>query len=213
MCFIIFVAKLREILRKTTRSFLAFFRECSRFSVFSRTAFTAVELIVSLGVVTLLTALLILYNRTGHNQLVLFAERARVLGTITEAKAKTIETFAQTDPPCGYGVRIQPLRGVTLFRNNLPSGSPTTPNTCEWVKAGNGGVGHLYNASRDTPVETYQISFEVGFVSTRTILFIPPDPTTRFIAPAGGDLDVVLETIDGNASAEIRINEFGQITI
>lgn len=173
-----------------------------------RTGFTAVELIISLGVVTLLTSLLILYNRTGQDQLALFAERAKLLGVISEAKALTIQTFAETSPPCGYGVRIPPPANNNVYHLFINKANDAD---CAAIKSGGGS---LFLPARDSIKATHIFPSGVVFNGgPKTVLFIPPDPTVRLNPPSGGNMEIKLKTKDGTAEAKITINEFGQITI
>lgn len=186
-----------------------------RLQIFNRKSqggagFTLIELLVTFGMVILLTSFLILYNKTGERQLTLAAERSKVLGVITEAKALAVQTFAESNPPCGYGIRVSPsLHQYQLFKNRA------IENVCANLKSDT-RVFPIYEPGRDVIIETHKLSPGVRFPSggpEQTILFVPPDPTTVLDPPADGELQIVIETDDEIAKqATITINDFGQIT-
>lgn len=182
--------------------------------------FTLIELMVTIGLTVILTSMLVLYNRTGERQLSLFAERAKILGVITQAKALSVQTLAEANSPCGYGVYINPAsKEYLLFRNGADKDS------CRAIKDQVIINQQQYTpnppgAPRDTVVgNVHTLSNGVRFKAgvPMTILFIPPDPTTLFdpstAVNANGELTVTVETDDSQAMpATITINDFGQIT-
>jgi len=178
-----------------------------------------IELIAVLGTVTLLTGLLLVYNRAGQNQLTLFAERSKLLSTIIEAKGLGIQTFSQTSAPCGYGVVILTETTYAIFRNNADTSSNGVCDDIAYGSSLNIFDGPVpWGSGRDSfhsGIQTLNpaVRFAAGTIFPLPVLFIPPDPTTIYLDSAFGDLVITLETVDGSISESITINEFGQITI
>ncbi|MDP1538756.1 MAG: hypothetical protein Q8M00_01875, partial [bacterium] len=65
-------------------------------------AFTTIEILVIIGILSLLSATLILYSRTAEHQIVLFKEQAKVISILSRAKSLSIVTYGKADVPCGY---------------------------------------------------------------------------------------------------------------
>ena len=180
----------------------------------SRSAFTLVELIVTISISVLLTTMLVLYTKTGERQLALFAERSKILGVITQAKTLAIQTFSNTagDIYCGYGVYISP---PTYFVFKNTAHTTGKPSACDDIRTSpNSGA---YNSLRDIQIgETYTLNKGVKFHdnTSQTILFIPPDPTVILNpSDAFGLQTVTIETADNLAvKTKIKINDFGQIS-
>ncbi|MDP3975101.1 MAG: type II secretion system protein [Candidatus Jorgensenbacteria bacterium] len=95
-----------------------------------RNGFTLVETLVVVAITLFLSGLLLTYNRSTDNQIVLAAEQARVAGVLFRAKAFALQKNIRegSAAACGFGVRIEKPRRLILFQNLPPSGS-TSCNT------------------------------------------------------------------------------------
>ncbi|MBI2035133.1 MAG: hypothetical protein HYT12_00415 [Candidatus Liptonbacteria bacterium] len=165
-----------------------------------RSAFTAIEMLFVLGAITVLTTLLILYNRVGQNQLILFSEKSKLVSVIYRARSLSIQTFAQSSPPCGYGVHFENNTTYSLYKNQ------STGQACEDIEDG------ISNSLYDSGgvIETYTLHPAVVFstVPSSDILFIPPDPAVR-----PDNLVITMSTTDGTLSGTVTLSDFGQISI
>ncbi len=185
-----------------------------------RAGFSVLEILVTCGVTILLTSMLILYSRTGQLQILLISERAKILGLITQAKSLSVQTLAEANPPCGYGVFIDaPQNRYLLFKNTSPIGQGSV---CTDIK--DGSVGAYYNPTpagspQDVVISSSTLSSGIKFPSATlayTILFIPPDPTVLFtdsIGDIASNLTITIETDSPTPEqTSVSINRFGQIT-
>ncbi len=162
-----------------------------------RKGFTLIELLVVVAVLTVLSAVLIQYSRTGERQLILFREQAKLIGALSRSKSLALSTFIRPDVPCGYGLHFVAPRTYTLFSDLSPDCA-----TSDRVYSG---------ADEDVTVYDLDPSVQFADLPVSDILFIPPDPRV-VMTPAQQSADITLETIDGTASMIVRINSAGQIT-
>ncbi len=85
--------------------------------------FTLVETLVVVAITLFLSGLLFTYNRSTDNQVVLAAEQARVAGILFRAKSFALQKnvrYGEADA-CGFGVRFEIPRAMTLFKDVCPA--------------------------------------------------------------------------------------------
>lgn len=162
-----------------------------------RKGFTLIELLVVISVLTMLSALLIQYSRTGERQLILFREQSQLVGVLSQTKSLAISTFNRPDVPCGYGVHFTLPRTYILFRDDAPNCASS-----DRVYSG---------ASEDITVYELDPSAQFSTMPVSDILFIPPDPRV-VMTPAQSEAVITLQTNDGSASVVVRITSAGQVT-
>jgi len=177
-----------------------------------RSGFTLIELIVVIGITTLLSSALISFNHTSRQQIVLYAEEVKLAQTIFRAKSLAMSLYLQSAGSgiCGYGVHVDyTAKNYSIFSYNKPAGS-----NCQNISAINTGSENI--------ISTFKIGNGVILLSSPSaktrlddVLFIPPDPITLLNsggAPAlNGQASIVLQTLDGSLSAPININSAGLI--
>lgn len=164
--------------------------------------FTVLEMLVVISIMALLTSLLILYSRTGENQVILFREQARLITALNRAKSLSVQLYNAPETPCGFGVHFS-QNSFLIFRDLAPDCANAT---------------HTYNDPSEL-FEDYQLSSKIRFrpldsgLTLSDIVFVPPDPKTIIDDdPNKSEATVILETLDGKASVEIKVNNAGQIT-
>jgi prepilin-type N-terminal cleavage/methylation domain-containing protein len=167
-----------------------------------KAGFTIIEMLVVIAIMALLTSLLILYSRSGENQVILFREQARLITALNRAKSLSVQLYNAPETPCGFGVHFS-QNSFLIFRDLAPD--------CA-------NASHTYNDPNEL-FEDYQLSPKIRFrsldsaVTLSDIIFIPPDPKTIIDDdPNKAEAIVILETLDGNTSVEIKVNNAGQIT-
>ncbi|KKW47352.1 MAG: hypothetical protein A2128_02235 [Candidatus Liptonbacteria bacterium GWC1_60_9] len=162
-----------------------------------RKGFTLIELLTVIAVLTVLSAILIQYSRTGERQLILFREQAKLIAALSQSKSLALSTFNRPEVPCGYGMHFVAPRTYILFSDLSPNCA-----TSDRVYSGT-----------DEDVTVFDLDPNIQFVdlSVSDILFIPPDPRI-VMTPAQTEADITIETIDGTASMMVRVNSAGQIT-
>ncbi len=160
--------------------------------------FTLVEILVVTGVLSLISAILIVYVRSGSQQIILFREQAQVISILARAKYLAISTFGRTGVPCGYGVHFEQPRTFTIFKD--------IAEDCQTSDQKYSGPEETY--------ESFQIDKTLTFenLTLSDILFIPPDPSV-IITPDQDDATIVLKTVNAENSVLIKINNAGQISI
>ena len=164
--------------------------------------FTVLEMLVVISIIVLLSSLLILYSRTGENQVILFRDQSRLITALNRAKSLSIQLFNTPEPPCAFGVHFS-QNSFLIFRDLAPD--------CQ-------NVSHTYNDPGEL-FENYQLSSKIRFkqldpqLTLTDIVFIPPDPKTLIDNDQNKtDATIILETLDGNASVKVKVNNAGQIT-
>ncbi len=169
--------------------------------------FTTIEMLVVIGILSLLSATLLVYNRTGERQISLIQEQAKIISLLYKAKSFTLATFGKNEAPCGYGVHFEVPDTVIIFKEISPSNDPGCLD-----------IDFIYSPSLGEKIEEFKISSNVKLVDSgvsglKDILFVPPDP----IVILDNDLFktealIKIETIDGNGERLIKVNNGGQIT-
>jgi len=164
--------------------------------------FTLIELVVILGITTLLTAVLITYSRTGEKQIRLFRDQASAVNAILRAKSLAIQTQLNNPPTggkiCGYGVHFEETRYI-IFR--------------DLVTGMNCAISDQIYSGPDEIFETKELAEGNYFkdLVLSDILFIPPDPRT-VLNPPTLEAKLTLGAREENLSVEILVNNFGQVS-
>lgn len=168
--------------------------------------FTLIEILISIGIVALLSSAMIAYNRVGERQIILFKEQAKVLGVISRAKTLSISTFGEIAVSCGWGVHIDAgLNKFFIFKDIAAvSGDCSTADKT------------YTETSSDELFESFDLDSGVEFDSSLTtlsdIVFIPPYFSVVINSDSVQDsAEVVIKTIDGGSSVAIKVNSAGQI--
>lgn len=163
--------------------------------------FTLAELLIIVGIIVLMTSLLVLNNRTGQKQIILYREQAHFVEEILRARSLAIQKFA--DPNvfiCAYGLRILDPSSFVLFKN-----LPRADKTC--------GTPAYGNLSED--VESFMLDPSVQFDTNpgfTEVAFLPPDPKVYFNGSlAIGEEEVDLKLPATGRTVKIKINAGGQI--
>lgn len=86
--------------------------------------FTLVETLVVVAITAFLSGILLTYNRSSDNQVVLAAEQARVAGMLFRAKSFALQkNIRRADArACGFGVYFEKQRRLVLFEDLPTSG-------------------------------------------------------------------------------------------
>lgn len=166
----------------------------------SGAGFTLIEMLVVISIMTLLSSLLILYSRTGENQIILFREQARVISILNRAKSLSVQIFNAPEPPCAFGVHFSQAENSFLVFRDLAADCHSSDN--------------IYSGG-DNFFEKYKLDSQIKFgkVTLMDVVFIPPNPKTLIDNdPNKNEASIILETLDAGASLKVKINNAGQIT-
>lgn len=171
--------------------------------------FTLVEMMVTIGIITLLSAALIGVTRTGDQQIILFRESSLLIANLNRVKGNAIQTFLQPGRPCGYGIYIDQVnRSYTLFQDQ-----PSTPNKCATAN-------HVFDAPAETLMigatpQVFQLPVGVQFgpaTNVLNIVYVPPIPDV-FINNGGLQTGIItIQGTSGSTVLTIQVNSSGQIT-
>ncbi len=186
----------------------------------NRKAFTLIETLVVLGILTMLASILISYNGTARQQDALTIETNKIAQVVSLAKSLTMSTYgSETGSYCGYGVYFDYGKSVCghgydycIFHYPL---SASNVSSCESISASN-----MYLGSINNNVESkysYSMDKNVRFDSSnlQAVLFVPPQPKTflypQSINDAGSGI-INLQTADTKTKSSITVSSGGQIS-
>lgn len=168
-----------------------------------RRGFSILEMLVVMGILAILSSTLILYNRAGERQLVILREKARLIGTIVQAKSYATNMFVDDAPACGYGVHIDASAGKYFIYRDRAINCRTSDRI--WGEASDEAVSGSLVALQEG------VDFGDGAVSD--IMFVPPHPEIYLDGGNGFREAVIgLSSADGSAKGEIIITDAGQIS-
>lgn len=161
--------------------------------------FTTIEMLVIIGVLSLLSATLLVYSRAGERQITLFKEQAKIIGVLTKAKSLSVAAFGKTGVPCGYGVHFETPRTYLIFKD--------LADDCLLADKKYSGTSEIF--------ESFQLDSLTVFDSLvlTDIVFIPPNPTVILDNDfSKTEALIKIKTTDGKGERIIKINNGGQIT-
>lgn len=180
-----------------------------------RSGFTLVEVMVVLAVTMMLSAVILVYNSSTRDTLLLFTEKARVAQLILRAKSLALSTYTgggEAEAPCGYGVRIDHDAGVYALVSYSPPDCRV--RTSVDTQASSFQVAELSSFTLPRMLEFRNVG---NGQDTSYIVFIPPDPAV-LIAEEGGSLiynglgKIRLGIRGKETDAIVSVNAAGQIT-
>ncbi|MDO8430216.1 MAG: prepilin-type N-terminal cleavage/methylation domain-containing protein [bacterium] len=182
----------------------------------NRGGYTLIEILVVFTILTLMSGILLTYNRTGERQILLFREQAKIISLILRAKSFALGAYIQAGAPCGYGVHFdRPAKEVRIFKDSPSNGSGLSQDCSNPNKAE--GPDYQYNPvteNLDPPImEKLGVDFVIGEpMELNDIVFLPPEPRVAINgnpAPTG----TFTVSISNNGTIKtVKVNSFGQIS-
>ena len=167
----------------------------------TKKGFTLIEILIMLGIMSMLSGVMLVYSRSSEKLVVLAREQARIISLMARAKSFSLQTYIDGTSACGYGIHIDKGENAIIVFRDLDADCPESDN--------------IYAADSDESVEKFILSKDVRIKSSDAtdILFIPPDPQVVIDNnPVNERVNIVLETSDGNSQVVIKMNSSGQIT-
>lgn len=179
-----------------------------------RKGFSLIELIVVIGVTMMFSGFVVVYSRSGQNQVALFTEENKIAQYVFRAKSLAVSTYNDPSFPgqsCGYGLEIDYSSGVYSIFNYRP-----VP---------------FVNCANINPIRQDFRSYLVSSTIPRgmnfqnqtqdslyAVLFVPPAPNTVLSNNVNGDVSsgpvkIYLRSVDGAFSRAIGVNPAGQIDL
>jgi len=162
--------------------------------------FTIIEMLVVISIMVLISSFLILYSRTGENQIVLFRDQSRVIVALNRAKSLSIQFFNTSQPVCAFGVHFSQAENSFLIFRDLASNCANAD--------------YAYTEPSEL-FEKFQLSSKIKFgaLGLADVVFIPPDPKTLIDNDLNKTEAVIdLQSLDGSSSLKVKVNNAGQIT-
>ena len=162
--------------------------------------FTLIEMIVVIGISMILTAVLVVYSRSGERQIVLYTDQSRVVGILNRVKSLTLQTYKTEKNTCAFGVHFEAPHKFIIFQDISASGD------CD------GSDNNLeYDDGPDEKIEEFSLDNRLRFIGltdgVHDIIFVPPY------------LEVIMPVIitieiddDSGLQAQIEIGPGGQVT-
>ena len=176
--------------------------------------FTIVEILIVLGIVTILSGVALTANRTSKSQLSLFKTEALLIGSINRAKALSQQRLDIEDI-CAFGVHFSPS-GFLIFGDKIVN--PIVDTQCRNlsdVYTGNAIYDEGYDYIVDAPtVLDFGVSLNAQ-VEDKDIVFLPPDLTaTTTYENSAGDIGLPINIVitGQNGTKTVILGEGGQIS-
>jgi len=166
---------------------------------------TVIEMLVTIGVLTVLSGLLVLYSRSGEQTSTLLREAAKMATDINRVKNLAITTmeFSTKDGrkinPCGYGVYFDRSQNQYIIFGDLSQNCQTS--------------NHLRTADGSADVETINITKPLKFqrVDIDQVFFLAPDPTIYFQPSGINEAQIQFRAPNGTTMG-VKINKTGQVS-
>jgi prepilin-type N-terminal cleavage/methylation domain-containing protein len=171
-----------------------------------RRGFTLIEILVVIGVISVLAGTMITSTSTSRDRTSLLVEEAKLAEVISRAKALAITTYARTSPPCGYGVSIDhDAATYELFAYTAPD--------CDNIIA----IDPSMKSGQESFSLPQNVRFETGDERMEHVLFVPPDPKTLIwrtgeVSPASRGIVYLTGSRPDAPVVAIEIGSGGQIS-
>lgn len=180
--------------------------------------FTLIEILVTLGILAILSAILVGYASESSRQTFMMITRERVIRLFARVRSLSTSTYlvnaggSNQLQVCGYGLHIDRSAGKLFIFQEIAT-------DCS-------AANYQYTPGTDTPLvgalDSYSLDLSrVQFVTDpngdlNDVAFVPPNPdihingdTTGTVMKAGVDLQIK----DGSGyTAEVNINNAGQVS-
>jgi prepilin-type N-terminal cleavage/methylation domain-containing protein len=197
-------------------------------SVKCRKGFTLIELLVVIAVSVFLVTTLITFNRSSGKNIIIFNEQARIIDTLTTAKAFSIQTFIEKGPlagdfkSCAYGVHFEGDRYFVFRDTPLPDpiSSPCIDGNNQYAgdKKFSGDPFEMIIYVEDPERFMFRLDDKVEFGNLPggdqgfDVVFVPPDPKAYFFPESLDEAIIEIKLKDGSHRLGVKITDSGRIT-
>ena len=174
----------------------------------ARRGFTLIEMLVTLGIITALSSMILVYSRKSESVSNLIREGDHMAFELRRAQNQAMLMLQQNsggdEKICGWGIYID---------TNTPEQFLLFKDLCE---EGASKGDEKYNSDSGEKVETFSLlkRVEIFESNVSSITFIPPEPRVKFEPDLGNDnacIKIQLKNQPGTYY-EIQVSEAGQIS-
>ncbi len=174
----------------------------------NRKGFTLIEIVVVIGIISILSSMMLGYSQRNSKQVLLATTQAKLASIFARAKFLSIQSFFYSGPRneiiCGHGVGID-VNGerVFIFQDIIDGGlCPSDPESYVFDSGDrvlDGELNQLQLAGRAVGIERTDSDY---------VIFIPPEPVVKF----DSDLEESSVVIsDGDLEFSVTVTKDGQI--
>jgi prepilin-type N-terminal cleavage/methylation domain-containing protein len=173
---------------------------------FKRKGFTLIEMLVTLGIITALSAMILVYSRKSESVSNLIREGNHIAFEIRRAQNQAMLMLQQdsgSEKICGWGIYID---------TNTPEQFLLFKDLCE---EGTSKGNEKYNDGEEVEIISLLKRVEIFYSNVSSITFIPPEPRVKFEPNLDdGDnasIQIQLKNQPGTYY-EIQVSKAGQIS-
>ncbi len=188
---------------------LQFFFKRDR-SPFSTAGFTLIETVVVIAITVMLSGIFIGYTRSSNNQLALFQNQARVVGSLNRARSLALQKL-NVPEACAFGVYVAgdasglPANEFIVFQDVASGGDCRS----DAYRASNGY--HKYESGEE--IERFVLDSDFRFSGSwgedgESIVFVPPELTADALPVP---LPVSITITGRGISGTVTVSASGQI--
>jgi prepilin-type N-terminal cleavage/methylation domain-containing protein len=186
-----------------------------------RAGFTLLEMLVVIGITTLLSVVAIGYSKAGQNEVALTVETSKIAEVILQAKELAINTYGTTangSKACAFGVHFDASAQTYSLFAFSPGGTHCPSLASTTIILFTSDIAQPYEPSSwNIPITQ---GVQIASVDFSDVLFYPPAPATLIntggyggqLLPPLGTSEIHLSTTDGKNSSVISVSPEGQVT-
>jgi type II secretory pathway pseudopilin PulG len=180
-----------------------------------KSGFTLIEILVIVTILSFLSGILIVYNRSTERQILLFREQAKIINLILRAKSLALSTYTKSGSPCAYGIHFdQAQKEIRIFQDLDANGTTADCATADNLYDPNS----MYAAQENLePPAVEKLDAQVSFLDplpVTDITFIAPNPDVVITPDPTPSNEAIIEIVtSGGISKKIKINRFGQVSV
>ncbi|MHB8903933.1 MAG: prepilin-type N-terminal cleavage/methylation domain-containing protein [Patescibacteria group bacterium] len=183
-----------------------------------KAGFSLIELVVSLGIIAVITVLFMANYRTGNKRTDLIMTAQKIVADIHMAQnnALGLVKYNGLVPAGGWGIAFNKTNQYTMFAD---LNQPNTGGYMDYDSATEGNINYGARVTDISPgvfISSLKIDSSGPNLDTANVTFLPPDPITN-IYHAGATSTVLEITVtelgNTNNNKTIRVNFLGLVEV